>query len=202
MSTCVCILPITTSRLNEGTSTRHWLKLKHTEARIMLHTLSRPVLAAKGSGNHSAAQQGRRPRASTNLVVIAAKSSTCFSTKQNTNADLSRALPVPSTSLGGTKAARQNRPRKGNIHAAPSSDDHPSEHGPLDKHLIKLLKQMSDPKDYMPLLRTHLTLYRTLRDDGWKFDEKYDAHVIQLSQVIEQLEKTGECVIGGKIIRP
>ncbi len=168
----------------------------------MLHRLPKSVLTVKGVDNPYKAQQDRQTRAPTHLVVTAVKSPNPFSTKQKTIAGLSRALPLPSKSIGGTKAARQNRPRQSNINAAPSSDDHSSEHGPLDNVLLKLFKEVSDPNDYMPLLRTHLTLYRTLRDDGWTFDEKYDAHVIQLSRVIEQLEKTGECLIGGKIIRP
>ena len=168
----------------------------------MLHKLTESVLTVKGVESSSTAQQDRRPRVSTQTVARAAKPSSSFSTKQITNAGLSRPLPPPSTSMGGTTAARHNRARNGSINAALSSDDHSQEDGPLDEHLIKLFKRMPDPKDHMPFLRAHLKLYRTLRYDGWKFYEKYDTHIIQLSRVIEQLENTGECVIGGKIIRP
>ncbi|KAF7513783.1 hypothetical protein GJ744_007834 [Endocarpon pusillum] len=164
--------------------------------------LAESVLAVKGVESPPTAQHDRRRRASTQGVARAAKSSSSFSTRQITNAGLSRPLPPPSTSIGGTAAARHNRARNGNINAAPSSDDHWQEDGPLDEHLIKLFKRAPDPEDHMPFLRALLKLYRTLRYDGWKFHEKYEPHIVQLSRVIEQLENTGVCVIGGKIIRP
>lgn len=167
----------------------------------MLHKLSESVLTVKGVKSPSTAQQDRRIRAPIQIVARAGKSSSSFSTRQINNAGLSRPLP-PSTSMGTTTPARQNRARNGNINAALSSDDHWQEEGPLDEHLIKLLKRAPDPKDHMPFLRADLKLYRTLRCDGWKFYEKYDTHIVQLSRVIEQLEKTGYCVIGGKIIQP
>ncbi|KAF7510337.1 hypothetical protein GJ744_006833 [Endocarpon pusillum] len=167
----------------------------------MLHTLSKSILTVKGVESPSPAQLDQRPQVSPHLVARAAKLSTS-STKQNTNAGISRALPPPSTSIGGTTSARQNRPRKGNMNAAPSSDDHSPEEGPLDELLIKLFEQLPHPKDFMLFLKAYLKLYRTLRYDGWKLDENYDAHIIQLSRIIEELEKTGQCVIRGKIIRP
>jgi hypothetical protein len=54
----------------------------------------------------------------------------------------------------------------------------------------------------MSVLKEDLALYLGLQFDGTNYDHQWNGHVAQLVRVMEQLEKTGECVIGGKIVRP
>jgi hypothetical protein len=78
----------------------------------------------------------------------------------------------------------------------------PDEDGPLDKRIIKLLETFKKPKDYMKILQDDLLIYRTLAYDGRNYRGPWVPHIVQLDRVMEQLERTGECVINGETIRP
>jgi hypothetical protein len=54
----------------------------------------------------------------------------------------------------------------------------------------------------MEVLKEDLAQYLSLQFDGTTYDYQWNGHVAQLVRVMEQLEKTGECVVAGQIIRP
>lgn len=54
----------------------------------------------------------------------------------------------------------------------------------------------------MSVLKADLVQYLGLQCHGGKVYHQWDGHVAQLVRVMEQLEKTGECVVAGKIVRP
>jgi hypothetical protein len=172
----------------------------------MLSKSSGSVLPQTGTQNPSTTSQDSLPR------------TTAQSTRRASTGSSSSSSPICRISNPIPTIRRPSHPRSVQRTSAPEarrSDDgashrkyrsffgrNPDEDGPLDKRIIKVLETSKKPKDYMKILQDDLSVYRTLAYDGRNYRGPWVPHIVQLDRVMEQLERTGECVINGEAIRP
>ncbi len=166
--------------------------------------LPRSLRPLNGTKNASTPSQDKQSRPSTQAFGRAATGSSSSPLPKSRIPGLtpSEAPPSQPISLKRTSAASGGRPSNTKLNATQGSGLNQGESGPFDDHIRKVVLQNKDPKKFLPMLREDLVQYLTLQFDGRNYDHQWDGHVTQLVRVIEQLERTGECVVGGRIVRP
>jgi hypothetical protein len=64
------------------------------------------------------------------------------------------------------------------------------------------LEEHDELKDAMAVLNDMMIVYRTLAFDGKVYRGPWVPYIAQLTQVLDQLEKTGKCTIAGQVFEP
>ncbi|KAF7508491.1 hypothetical protein GJ744_009204 [Endocarpon pusillum] len=112
-----------------------------------------------------------------------------------------KALP-PNGSGNGSGNGHGNGRGNGRGFTLTHSDPTPPEEEPLDEDIISILEHSQTVHIALVLLRSEVLLWAQRAYNGKTFTGDFDRQIRQLARVIEELKRTGQCIIKGKSVRP
>jgi hypothetical protein len=160
----------------------------------MLSRSSQPNQAPKRTGYQSTASQNRQPHTANKAAGRAAPNSPLprrITNRSPVEEHLSRAI-----------SAAQTRSIRGRPLSAVGNSGPPPP-GPLDSEITHILMQNRRPEHYLDILRAGILNHALMsyNKETELFTDAYDVHIAQLVRVLDELKRTGECVVGGRVLR-
>jgi hypothetical protein len=162
---------------------------------IMLSKSLRPNQVPKSTKHPSPSSQNRQPH--TAIKATGRAASNPPPPRRITNPNPNEAHLSQAISAAQTRSIR-GRP----LSALGNGCPQPS--GPLDSDIVHILMQNKRPERYLEILRAGILNHALMsyNKETELFTDAYDMHIAQLVRVLDELKRTGECVIGGRIVRP
>jgi hypothetical protein len=209
-ATIVVHIPITTAGLTRSTvQSLSFTLIPSSIIRIpksMLSKSSGSVLPQASTQSPSTTTQDSLPRTTTQSTRRASAGSSSLSSPTCRISNPSPTIRRPSHPRSVQRASAPEAQRSDNGTSHPKYRSffgwNQDEDGPLDERIIEVLETSKEPKDYMKTLHNDLVVYRSLAYDGRNYRGPWVPHIVQLNRVMEQMRRTGECVIDGETIRP
>jgi hypothetical protein len=162
---------------------------------IMLSKSLQPNQVPRSTKHPSTSSQNRQPHTAIKATGRAAS-----------NSPLPRRITNPNPNeahLSQAISAAQTRSIRGRPLSALGNGGVPPS-GPLDSEIAQILMQNKRSERYLDILRAGILSHALMSYDKETelFTEAYDMHIAQLVRVLDELKRTGECIVGGRIVRP
>jgi hypothetical protein len=162
---------------------------------IMLSKSLQPNQVPRSTKHPSTSSQNRQPHTAIKATGRAAS-----------NSPLPRRITNPNPNeahLSQAISAAQTRSIRGRPLSALGNGGVPPS-GPLDSEIAQILMQNKRSERYLDILRAGILSHALMsyNKETELFTEAYDMHIAQLVRVLDELKRTGECIVGGRIVRP
>lgn len=179
---------------------------------------TQPLKGANGPFPSAKSQQSRiaskipagATTASSSSALTSSSSAGSITISDPSNAHLSRATTAAQAmraKRGGSVTAlppngRSNGRGDGRGFTLTPPDPTPPEEEPLDEDIITMLEHSQTVHIALTILRSEVLLWAQRAYNGKMFTGDSDGQIKQLVRVIEELKRTGQCMIRGKSVRP